>query len=843
MADTSVSSFAFVPPHSPMRIAIRVLVVLIVLIVFAVGAACLWFHHAAYASLPQLDGTIKVAGLSAPVRVVRDVQGVPHITATSLHDLFFAQGYVTAQDRLWEMDMTRRYAAGELSEVLGQQTLKSDIMHRTLQLRRVAEDGAKRLNRRDRAYADAYSAGVNAFIDHHRDQLPIEFRVLRYSPRLWTNTDSLLIGTGMSEMLAGGAISHELGREHITRKIGAQLAADLYPSTSSRDLPPQAQAGDIGFSQPSAAQQKVENAELRRKRRIAENDVRSASSRSRHDRAAVNPQANDMGFQPLVPGSNNWVVSGAHTASGKPLLSNDMHLPHQVPGIWYEAHLKCAPQGQTPPVEHDACAKFNVAGVTLPGLPFVIVGHNQRIAWGFTNLGPTVQELYVEKFNDKGEYETPDGFRQPEVRHEIIRVKRTLGVEEVPLNVVITRHGTLVTGLFEDEKRPLALKWTLYEPEGITFPFFEVDAASNWDEFTRAFSQYGSPAQNVVYADVDGHIGYHAIGKIPLRASGNGSAPVPGTDNAHEWTGFIPFDQLPSVYDPPSGILATANGRIMPDDYPHPISNEWGPPYRTERILRVLESNPQLTPADMLALQLDVHSEFDRFCAERVVHAVDRSPKAPKRIKEAAEILRKWDGTVSTDSAAPSIISTTRRELMRILLEPKIGSDWLQYRWFESSVWIENTLLQQPDRWLPPNYSSFDEVLATALDHAVTSSAPAGDLNSWRWGALSHVSVRHPIFGLVPFLKKWAGSGICEQSGNTFTVKQVGIGFGPSERMTVDFSNFDGSTLNIVSGQSGELFSPHFMDQWSAWLHGTTFPLMFSDAAVNKAKVHELTLE
>jgi penicillin amidase len=519
-----------------------------------------------------------------------------------------------------------------------------------------------------------------------------------------------------------------------------------------------------------------------------------------------------------------------------------MHLPHQVPNVWYEAQLKCSPQAQTPAAERDACAKFDVAGVTLPGMPMVIVGHNQRIAWGFTNIGPTVQDLYIEKFNDKGEYETPEGWKTPETRREVIRVKGAAGAKDVPLNIVVTRHGPIVTSLFPQEKRPLALKWSIYDPEGMTFPFFDVDAAQNWDEFTRAFSTFGSPAQNVVYADVDGHIGYHATGKIPLRASGDGSAPVPGNDNAHEWTGYIPFDQLPSVYDPPSGILATANGRITMDDYPHVISNEWGPPYRTDRILHVLGSNPKLTPADMLALQTDIHSEFDRFCAQRIVYAVDRSPKASKRAKEAAEILRKWDGRVTTDSVAVSIVTPTRREFVRMLLEPKLGAEWQQYRWLDSSVWIENTLLRQPERWLPPNYSNFDEVLSTALETTLKDKAPS-DLKQWRWGSEVHVSVAHPIFGAVPFLKKYAGSGDFEESGDGFTVKQVGTGFGPSERLTVDFSNLDSSTLNLVSGESGQIFSPHFMDQWMAWLKGTTFPLAYSDDAVKKAKVHELVLE
>jgi penicillin amidase len=845
----------------------RVLLVLVVLIAVLIGAAVLWFRHAAYAALPQVDGTIHVAGLSAPVKVIRDAQGVPHISAASLHDLFLAQGYVTAQDRLWQMDMTRRYAAGELSEVLGERALKSDTTQRILGLRQVADEAAKRVTDRDRAFGEAYAAGINAYIEQHRDSLPLEFRVLRYAPRPWTISDSFLIGASMAEMLTEGAISHELARERITQKIGPELAADLFPNSSWRDRPPAGQAEIADFSQPDPEQKQVESDELRRKGRGGEEDEEgSRVPHRRHHRASAqrvdldrdsavlgelpwlnacsDAESSDCdSLQPLAPGSNNWVVSGSHTASGKPLLSNDMHLPHRVPGIWYEAQLKCSPQAQTPAADRDLCAKFDVAGVTLPGLPMVIVGHNQRIAWGFTNIGPTVQDLYIETFNSNGEYEAPDGWKKPETRHETIKVKHTAGMKEVPVNVVITRHGPMVTSLYPRETRPLAMKWTLYSPDGMTFPFFDVDTAQNWDEFTHAFSQFGSPAQNVVYADVDGHIGYHATGKIPLRVSGDGSAPLPGTDNAHEWTGFIPFDQLPSVYDPPSGILATANGRIAPDNYPNVISNEWGPPYRTERILRVLQTKQKLTPADMLALQTDVQSEFDRFCAQRFVYAVDRSTKASKRAKEAAEYLRKWDGQVTTGSVAASIVSATRRQFVRILLEPRLGNDWTQYRWFGSSVWIENTLLRQPDRWLPSGYSNYDDLLADALEKAVNADAVPKNLKDWIWGSGSQVSVAHPIFGSMPFLKQYAGSESWEQSGDGFTVKQVGSDFGPSERMTVDFSNLDNSTLNLVSGQSGALFSPHFMDQWNAWLKGTTFALPYTDSAVSAAKSHELTLQ
>jgi penicillin amidase len=328
---------------------------------------------------------------------------------------------------------------------------------------------------------------------------------------------------------------------------------------------------------------------------------------------------------------------------------------------------------------------------------------------------------------------------------------------------------------------------------------------------------------------------------------------VSGSDNAHEWTGYIPFDQLPSVFDPPSGILATANGRITPDGYPHSISTEWGSPYRTERIYRVLQSGKKLTPADMLVLQTDIYSEFDRFCAERFVYALDHAKNISQRAQQARDLMRNWDGRVTADSSAASIVSATRGELVRLLLEPKLGKasnaegeqqlSWQDYAWFMSSVWLENTLVHQPERWLPPNFQNYDELLTAAVEAALNRADAPRNVATWHWGRAHAVSIQHPIFGSIPVLRRWTGPGTHDQSGDGYTVKQVGRTFGPSERMTVDFSDLDQSTLNLVTGESGNLFSPNYMDQWAAWYNGTTFTLPFSPVAVEKSRRHQLIIE
>ncbi len=781
----------------------------LVLLLMAAAAASWWFYSAARASLPQLDGSVRVA-ISAPATVIRDAHGVPHITAANMEDLLFAQGYVTAQDRLWQMDMTRRYVAGELAEVLGPDYVKSDRYQRTLGMRQVAQRAASAMSDTDRRLLDAYARGVNGYLDSHRQSLPVEFRVLGYVPRPWSPEDTFLVACTFNEMLNLFLMDDMLARERVMARIPADLAADLFPNTSWRDHPP----GQVWHGSPTRD---------------------SAPSQSTSPTAIDHRPSTIDNFS---PGSNNWVVSGAHTVSGKPLLSNDMHLQHHIPDVWYEVHL-------TNP-------ELDVAGVTAPGLPLVLVGHNRRIAWGFTNLGPAVTDLYIETFDAHARYQTADGWRLPEYRHELIHVK---GKPDVAVDVTITRHGPIITSLIPGETRPLALQWTLWDPQLLTGTLQcirEVDEAQNWDQFRRAASHFGGPGQNIVYADVDGHIGYQATGWIPLRKSGDATKPVPGNVDAFEWTGYLPFDKMPSVLDPASGIIGTANGRATPDGYPYLISAEWMPPYRTQRIYHVLESQKKFAAADMLALQTDIYSDIDRFFAERFVSAIDHSAKASPRARQAAGLMRNWDGRITIDSVAPSIAVAARRQLQRLLLEPllgpadensKVATGWRQYTWMNSIVWLENVVTQRPQRWLPKDYRSWDDLLAAAVEQAVTAKNAPRDLASWHWGQAHPVYLQHPIFGRVPLLNRWTGPGRQPQSGDGNTVKQVGLGFGPSERLTVDFADLDASTLNIVTGQSGNVASPYFMDQWQAWYQGATFLLPFSPEAVRKARVHELKLE
>jgi penicillin amidase len=801
----------------------RILRWLLLLIVLVVLGFLAYAYHVARAALPQLDGQIKLEGITSQASVTRDSHGVPTIEAGSLSDLFFAQGYVTAQDRLWQMDVMRRFASGELSEILGEDTLKIDREQRILGLRAAARKSLSISSARDRSYLADYARGVNAYIAEHHDRLPLEFRILRYTPEPWQPEDSVVIANQMVKDLNFGYIYDTLHREKILAKLGSDLTADLYVNHSWHDRPPTVMREDL--SQPDANANGSDD----------EDDDEDTPDNS--VTRAPRPPHSDVIAEEGVPvnGSNDWVVSGAHTVTGKPLLCDDMHLGHQMPNLWYEAHLRSA--------------SFDVAGVTLPGMPYVIVGHNQRIAWGFTNVGPAVTDLYIENFNPQGAYQTPKEWLQPEHRAEIIHVK---GKPDVTLHVRITRHGPIVSNLIPGETRQLALRWTLYD--GLHIPFFDVNSAQNWDEFQKAFAELDAPGQNVVYADVDGNIGYHATGKVPVRASGDGSLPVSGADDAHEWTSFIPFDKLPTIYNPPSGIIATANGRITPDKYQYPVSMEWEAPWRTARIYHILESGRQFSPADMLALQTDIHSESDQFVAERLVYAVDHATKPSARAKQAVDLLRSWDGLMQASSAAPTITENSIRELRRLILEPKLGrapSDsakddealsWKTYSWEMRSVWLENVLLHRPKRWLPEQFPNYEELLTASVEAAVNDPLAPKDLSAWRWGAFNAIEIEHPVLGKIPVLRNWSAPGIQEQSGSGYTVKAVTRHHGPSERFTANLADLDHSTLNIVTGQGGNFLSPYYMDQWSAWYGGTTFTLPFTAKAVEETKTHKLVL-
>jgi penicillin G amidase len=817
--------------HKWLRRALWLVAVILLIALGVSGGGLWWIHHAMVVSLPQLDGNIKLAGLAAPVTVRRDSHGVPHIEAASLDDLLLAQGYITAQDRLWQMDMLRRNASGELAEILGPSLLEHDKAQRVFQFRNVSQRIYRSLPETERQRYEQYAKGVNLFMDQSQGHFPAEFRLLHYRPRPWNGSDALLILVSMVETL-DTHFDAKLSREHIASRLhDPKLEADLYPTGSWRDQPPTAAVADMTQPHPAPQLQDDEDDD-KTQTRLQSTDRPYEDARSLKQLLGL-PTCNGC-----APGSNEWVLSGKHTVSGKPLLSNDMHLDLSVPNIWYMADLK-APG-------------LHVAGVSLPGTPLITAGHNDHVAWGYTALYADVQDVYVEKLDGKGNYAGPHGEWIPLAHSaEVIHVR--FG-KDVKVEVQLTAHGPLLNPIFKSETRPIALHWTLYDPALASIPIYQMNTAVNWQQFSAAMGAWCWPTLNLVYADDAGHIAYHAIGKVPLRPAGLVGTPI--QDSQHEWQGYIPFDEMPYSVDPPSGLLATANSRVTPNDTKFPLTLEWPEPYRTERIYMDLRGRDQLTRDDMLAVQTDIYSEVDQELAHRFAYAIDQSLQtAPKgqspgpdaRLKQAADLLRSWDGRMSADSPAASIIYRTRQAFRRLILEPKLGSDWEAYDWAESNFAQEEIIMHgsassTPSPWLPSNYKDWDALLTEAVRRGLDAGKAPADLSKWNYGSWHVVDLEHPIYQLLPVLKGWAGTGEQPLNGDTTTIKQVGRAFGPSQRFTMDWSAPDTSTENVALGESGDPLSPWYRDQWPAWYGGTTFPLPFSSPAVAAQTTHTLHL-
>ncbi len=785
-------------------------------------------------SLPQLYGEVRVPGLKAAVSVDRDSFGVPRIRAESEHDLLMAQGYVVAQDRLWQMDLLRRVSAGELAEIFGEQALALDRESRILGFRVAAERAAAVMTAEERAVLESYARGVNRYIEERRARLPVEFRILGYQPREWKPADSLLIGLYMWNTLTS-TWEKELGREAVAARVGPERERDLYHAESPLDH------FIVGGESPSGASagnaERLEGGTPRT--RGAQLDTGNAgslsASRSNYGiaRSAFAMLGQFASESEQILGSNNWVVSGEHTQSGKPMLANDMHLPLSVPSTWYIIQL----QG----------AGWNVKGFALPGVPMIIVGHNERMAWGYTNNGADVQDLYVETFHPQNpkQYRVNGGWKDAEVRRETIAVK---GRAPHTLEVVVTRHGPIV---HREKNRAYALRWVVTEPGGLSLSNPQIGRAKNWTEFLGVMRGISGPAQNTVYADVEGNIGYIVGARVPLRKKGDGSMPVPGNTDESEWTGTVPFDELPKVLNPPGGIIGTANARVLGPRYAQPWNADWASPYRTERIYQVLKEGRKFQPAEFIALQADIVSLPHKFIAEELHRAANTAPPKEERARRLAAELKGWHGRAEAKSVLMAFVEFTRRALLRKLLKPYLGDEIALYDSWRATTFVENVLRQKPARWLERSgYASYEEMLSASMDAAVGAlesrsrmlgfDRPA-DPAEWRWGRFIALEILHPMARSGFLRRHWSIAGVV-QSGGSHTVKQTGTGFGVSERFVADLSNWDHSLMNIPTGQSGQYLSRHYDDQFEAWYQEYGLPSPFSDRAWEAARVHSLRL-
>lgn len=806
-----------------MRLLLRVLRVLLIAVVglaaVAGGGGYLWLRGA----LPQTAGVTKVQGITEPVEIRRDSDGVPHIRAGSEADALFGLGYVHAQDRLWQMEFQRRIGYGRLAELAGESRLKTDKFLRTLGIPRAAQRAWASASPTTKRWTESYVAGINTFIDTHQGrELPVEFALLGIQPERWRPEDTIV----WSKMMAwdlGGNWDQELLRSKLAAKFGPDQAAQLMPASLLNDPIILPQSAVIATTQrPSAAMSPSLG---------AQSDELLAINRVLQD---------EMGLGGVMIGSNNWVVAGTRTTTGKPLLANDPHLGMRIPSIWYLAHL--------------TAGRLDVIGATLPGIPAVVIGHNQRIAWGFTNTNPDVQDFYIERINERNEAEHNGAWEPMQVVQEVIKVK---GQPDVTIQVRITRHGPLLSDVVEDAQEPLALRWTALDDEDrMVDAFIGMATAANWDEFVTALSHFKAPMQNIVYADVDGNIGYYVPGALPIRAKGDGTAPVPGWTDEYDWTGYVPFAELPHAYNPPEGYIVTANNKAVPDSYPYLISTAWSAPYRAMRIIELIKNTPQLSPNDMAGIQADVNSAQAR---ELLPYLLTATPP-DERSRAAIELLRNWDGEIAGDSPQAAIFEGWYQQLPQQIYADELGDAlWKSYQEEPSFIamqlsnllkgaggaWCDNSNTPQPENC----QATLGKALAAGLAD-MTNYQGTDDMRAWRWDRAHNAMFPHNALDGVAALKPIFSRSI-PNNGDGFTVNVAPIRrtepynqyHGPSYRHIVDLSDLNASRFMHTVGQSGYVLSPHYDDLIERWQRVEFLPMRYDRATIDAATEERLMLE
>ena len=782
----------------------------------------------------QKPAEISVPGLSKPVTVRRDERGIPYIEAANDDDLYFAQGYVTASDRLWQMDLLRRNVRGEMAEIFGDAVLGEDKRHRTFGTARVVEETAKHLPPNLNKALTAYANGVNAYIDSLTTQnMPNEFRLLQYKPRPWTPADSLCVGKLLAEYLSNswqldimrGAMM-SLPKDKRDALLVETSPLDVIVVGSDRSRTAGRSPAPVGrqfLGSPSSDLLEALHASL-------------ASQFQSFELLGLNPP-NVETFQ----ASNNWVVSGKLTASGKPLLANDPHIPASVPNIWYQTEL-IAPG-------------MHVAGVTFPGAAGIVIGHNDFIAWGATNLGPDVQDVYIEKFDkaNPNRYLTPSGWREAEIRHEQINVRKNpidpTSVQAQTFDVTVTRHGPII---LEQGGVRYALRWPALDATNLEIAgIFDANRARNWKEFTEGLSKYSGPTQNFVYADVEGHIGYYGAGKIPIRKSGDGSIPYDGATDDGEWTSYIPFEKLPHSFDPPSGIIVTANQRVVGRDYPYFLSHNWAPPYRARRIYDLLSAKPKLTIDDFRTIQGDTYSiamsKFARAAAKSlkatvsVPGAVATGSVTDEQIAKLVTELESWDGKMNADSHTAAVVSQMRGLFRTRILRAALGQDlYGNYTWAQAEILIDRIAEEQPGEWLPKEFGSYALLFRASYEEArqnLTRSLGA-DESQWTWGKIATVRFQHPL-AAVPFIGAQFAIPPFPQNGSGGSIN---VGSSVSMRLIADPGDWDKTQNGIPLGESGIPNNPHWKDQLDDWRNVTPRTLPFSKAAVDSAAKETVVL-
>lgn len=811
-----------------------------ILAVWAAAMAAAWALWRRF--LPQTAGVARVAGLKGSVEIIRDQWGIPHIYAENEDDLFFAQGYAHAQDRFWQMDLQRRIGAGRLSEVLGERTLEVDRFTRTLGLGRAAEAEWAALDGDTRRTLEAYAAGVNALMAQRRGRLSLEFTLLRYQPEAWRPVDTLYWAKVMSLNL-GCNWTTEIIRSQLTARLGAELAADLEPPYPA-DNPVAVTGGPSSHDAASPPNGWGSDA-LRQALQLVQSllggpDASSQRTDGRTPNITLTPGA-----------SNQWVISGQRSATGQPLLANDTHLAISMPGLFYQVHLNGG--------------RYHVTGVSFPGVPGVVVGHNEHCAWGLTTAWQDAQDLFIERLNPANprQVEVNGRWQDAQVVREEIRVKGRSAPEVV--EVTVTRHGPIISDLV-GAQQPLALRWVALEPTRLAASVLAYNRAQNWDEFRRALADWATPAHNFVYADTAGHIGFLQAGRVPVRQKGSGMAPVPGWTDEFEWLRYLTLDELPQVLDPDSGWIGVANNLVVDAVYPHFLSADLENPCRATRIAELVTGQTPLAAEDFGRFQLDTYSaQAKRF----VRHMVQLQPTNAREAK-ALDILREWDFHLDQTSVAATLYHVTRLHALHVVFDAHLGDLADRYIGLDitpvgvigpyhgrSFMRLLDMLDNPKDTvWLVDPQTGVPRPKQEIVHRAFRQTLKAlraelgDDMDTWTWGRVNQVRFAHPLGSVKP-LHLLFNRGPFPMSGDHDTLLRASgkpvfpfepVAGAAAMRFIADVSDWEQCHLIIPGGQSGHVASRHYADLISLWRDGVTLAMPFGREAVERAAKERLTL-
>ena len=784
---------------------------LLVLLILAAIAGTVFLSGIKRSAIPQYKGELIASGLGSDVTVYRDERGMPHIYAANEHDLYFSVGYVMAQERLWFMDLIRRVTTGRLAEVMGEKLVPTDKFLRCLEMTQKSKMLLSKEDPQIVSYLQAYADGVNAYIAAAGKKLPPEFRILGYKPDPWKLEDIANIIGYMGWDLAKDNLTADLSYYQVAQKLGAEKVSQLIPDWKA--------VNTLAFPDFKLDENVIKNA----KTFISSMDT-----------------LEKMGVASFS-GSNNWAVSGKRSETGKSILSNDMHLSFGSPGIWMQMH-------QVIP------GKLNVTGVVVPGEPFVVAGHNERIAWGETNLMVDDIDLFAEKINPQNEnqYFFNGTWKDMVVKKEIIKIK---GGKKDSIIIKYTHRGPIISGFRDVKNASLSMRWSGYDFSDELRSVCLLNRAKGWDDFRSAISTFISASQNFAYADVDGNIGINTGGGIAIR-KGNGSIIRNGETDEYDWKGYVPFDQLPSSFNPEIGYVSSANNRTVSEDYPYYISSDFVLPYRINRIRQMLNEKEKFGIDDFKRMVLDQHSNYAALLTPFILKLNDRKNELTPEETNALSNFTNWDYDMDAGSITPTIFEFFRINFARNLLGDELGELYGQLYGTARDYYIYRILTTGPDEWVDniktPQKETLDDIVLQSFKDCVSSLSLqyGGDQTKWKWGSIHKITIEHPL-GSIKILDRLFGfnSPEFEIGGSNHTVSpySYGPGFkvnhGASERHIFNTADWDESYTVIPTGESGIPASEFYLSQTKAYLEGKFYKDAFSEGAVKAAAKYTLILK